>query len=381
MDYSEPKITKQGKRYFVTFTFTNNKGEKDYIRTSGGANRIKSYKEQQTFLKKYRDQIAKMLREGWNPSETADYLRKNGTIREQIEAEIKDYEGRLSKKTYIIYKSTLNKFLAWLDEKSYSNLETKDISRSIIREFLEYSKTQNISNRTVNNRLRVLKATFTYFIKKEIIEHNPCFHIDLLPETGTRHKVYTKSQVSEIAAFLKVENPRLYLMLNFILYAFVRPETACKIQLKHIDVKNKTLYIPPINTNKQRGQTKILVPQLLENIKPHLKTNPELFLLSTGPGKTVNPGKQRGNRDWYSRNFKNIKEHFNLDADYTFYGFRHTAASDIYLNLRNRYSKDEAESKLMHITGHTTRTALRKYLKNIGADLPADYSALYSFEI
>ncbi len=35
-----------------------------------------------------------------------------------------------------------------------------------------------------------------------------------------------------------------------------------------------------------------------------------------------------------------------------------------------------AKSELMVITGHTSMTALEKYLRDIDAELPADYSAL-----
>ena len=35
---------------------------------------------------------------------------------------------------------------------------------------------------------------------------------------------------------------------------------------------------------------------------------------------------------------------------------------------------DEAESNIMSITGHTCKTALRKYLREINAYIPDDYS-------
>ncbi|WP_262884248.1 hypothetical protein [Flavobacterium haoranii] len=35
---------------------------------------------------------------------------------------------------------------------------------------------------------------------------------------------------------------------------------------------------------------------------------------------------------------------------------------------------EEAESNIMAITGHTSKTALRKYLREINAYIPEDYS-------
>jgi hypothetical protein len=44
--------------------------------------------------------------------------------------------------------------------------------------------------------------------------------------------------------------------------------------------------------------------------------------------------------------------------------------------LLKNSSPNEAEGKLMLITGHTTVTALRKYLRDIDAALPEDYSEM-----
>ena len=39
-------------------------------------------------------------------------------------------------------------------------------------------------------------------------------------------------------------------------------------------------------------------------------------------------------------------------------------------------SQHEAKSNLMPITGHSTMTALEKYLRDIDAELPEDYSKM-----
>jgi hypothetical protein len=44
--------------------------------------------------------------------------------------------------------------------------------------------------------------------------------------------------------------------------------------------------------------------------------------------------------------------------------------------LRETNSQQIAKSELMLITGHTTITALDKYLRDIDAELPEDYSHL-----
>ena len=81
-------------------------------------------------------------------------------------------------------------------------------------------------------------------------------------------------------------------------------------------------------------------------------------------------------RDYWSKRFKKIKKEFNLNEDYGLYSFRHTFITKLYRELRKDFPPFETKSRLMLITGHTTITALEKYLRDIDAELPEDYSGL-----
>ena len=82
-------------------------------------------------------------------------------------------------------------------------------------------------------------------------------------------------------------------------------------------------------------------------------------------------------RDYFSKRFRKVvKLHFNLGVDYGLYSFRHTFITKLYRELVKDSSPFEAKSKLMLITGHSSMIALEKYLRDIDAELPADYSEL-----
>ena len=81
-------------------------------------------------------------------------------------------------------------------------------------------------------------------------------------------------------------------------------------------------------------------------------------------------------KKYFTKRFKKIKEFFKLGKEYGLYSFRHTFITKLYRELRKTYSPFETKSKLMLITGHTTITALEKYLRDIDAELPEDYSLL-----
>ncbi len=83
---------------------------------------------------------------------------------------------------------------------------------------------------------------------------------------------------------------------------------------------------------------------------------------------------ENNKRGFFGKKFKKVKDKFNLGADYGFYSFRHTFITKLYKNFVENSTPFEAKSKLMLITGHSTMTALEKYLRDIDAVLPEDYS-------
>ena len=81
-------------------------------------------------------------------------------------------------------------------------------------------------------------------------------------------------------------------------------------------------------------------------------------------------------RNEFSKRFKVIKDHFQLGTEFGMYSFRHTFITKLYRKFREQMSQYETKSKLMPITGHQTMVALEKYLRDIDAELPEDYSNL-----
>jgi len=63
-----------------------------------------------------------------------------------------------------------------------------------------------------------------------------------------------------------------------------------------------------------------------------------------------------------------------LGVDYGLYSFRHTFITKLYRDFAKTKTPFEAKSKLMLITGHSTIGVLDKYLREIDAELPEDYS-------
>ncbi len=94
----------------------------------------------------------------------------------------------------------------------------------------------------------------------------------------------------------------------------------------------------------------------------------------TGLGEWM--AKEINKRNYFSNRFKKVKDKLKLGEEYGLYSFRHTYITKLYRVLRKTASPFEAKSKSMLITGHSSMIALEKYLRDIDAELPEDYSDL-----
>lgn len=95
----------------------------------------------------------------------------------------------------------------------------------------------------------------------------------------------------------------------------------------------------------------------------------------TGVGKW--DANDRSRRDHFSKRFKLVKDKFGFGEEYGIYSFRHTFITKLYNALILKLTPDDAMSHLMTITGHSTQTALKKYLRKTDSFRPKDWSEYF----
>ena len=182
-----------------------------------------------------------------------------------------------------------------------------------------------------------------------------------------------KDGQENIFQHLKQNDPILLLFIKFVCYNFLRPIEVCRLKVKDIDVKDKKVYLKAKN---KAVKIKIIPDILIDDLPDLSKMDKNHYLFTPfvigGEWETAETDK----RDYFSKRFKKVKDHFKLGKEYGLYSFRHTFITKLYRNLREEKSPFETKSILMNITGHTTMYALEKYLRDIDAELPEDYSNL-----
>lgn len=404
-NFSEPKIyTAKGdlkKRWYVYFSFRDPENGKLKRLTPiyGKANSYKTTEERLEVLTVYRKTLLKLLKEGFNPFEDNTKLleqRKSKkeplthkgdnvelkpkkvkidipsmSIKEAFDFGLKLKEKLLSKTTKRAYDNRIKNFIKWISETHPEVTTIDKVDRKLVTQFLNHVL-ENTSARNRNNFRVDLSSIIQVLEDNDIVPTNFMKRIPVLKTVPQRNKTYTKEKQEEIYKYLEEKDKLLLLYIKFISYNFLRPIEVCRLKIGDIDIKNKVIKFKAKNSPLK---TKI-IPDLLLNDLPDLsKMNKSLCLFTPdqigGVWDTVVDNK----RDYFSKRFKKVvKDHFGLGKDYGLYSFRHTYITKLYRALVKDSSPFEAKSKLMLITGHSSMTALQKYLRDIDAELPEDYS-------
>ena len=378
--YSTPKIYDANgdisKRWYVYFSFKNPQTGQMERQTPIylGVNRYKKLSERREAIKVLRDTLEKALANGTiNPYENAYNEVKIISIEQAIALALKNAENTMSESSFKDYKHRLNQFQKWLVAHAFYGRSVQAITKKTLLNFLN-DVLEKTSAKNRNNTRSNLSIFFKYLEDNEYISENFVTKISVLNAKPKRNKTYTQAQEDKIFSYLQKNDTLLLLLIKFISYNFLRPIEVCRLQVKDIDFQGKKLVVDAKN---KLVKTKI-IPEILFKDIEHLKNeNPEYYLFAPKGVDFWNTN-ETNKRDYWSKRFKKVKDELNLGEEYGLYSFRHTFITKLYRELRKQYTPFETKSRLMLITGHVTITALEKYLRDIDAELPEDYSHLIS---
>ena len=407
-NFSIPKIYSAKddltKRWYIYFSFRDPENGKLKRQTPfyGDTNKYKTKEDRMSVLVIYRKVLLRLLKKGYNPysdnldlhnnlqtknkaTATSDLSNKfvnraetilekpNMTVQEAFEFGIKLKEKVISQTTKRDYQSKIKNLQEWLATNRPEIKYITELNKKVVTSFLNYVLDKN-SARTRNNYKSDLSSIIQVLVDNEIINNNFIKKIPKLKSSPERNKTYSQNIQEEIFEYLEVQDPILLLYIKFISYNFLRPIEVCRLKVKDIDIKNRRIQFKAKNSPLKIK----IIPELLWRDLPDLTKMDKDAILFT-PEKIGDQWDTeiRNRRDYFSKRFKKVvKDHFKLGIDYGLYSFRHTYITKVYRALMKDASPFEAKSKLMLITGHSSMTALEKYLRDIDAELPEDYSTM-----
>ncbi|WP_456424758.1 tyrosine-type recombinase/integrase [Lutibacter sp.] len=391
--FSEPKIYTANndlkKRWFVYYHFRNPKtGLLERMgNIYGNANRYNTKVERLSILTTFQKDLHKLLKEGYNPFRdnqdlynkkidvvsTIEVEKSKMTIKKSIEFALNLKKKTLSQTSFRGLNNRMNNFLDWIAKTHSLSNDIDFLDKKIITQFLNFILNKT-SARNRNNFRSDLSSTFQILEDNEIIVTNYIKKIPTLKSTPTRNKTYSNKLQKDIYTYLENNDPLLLLYIKFISYNFLRPIEVCRLKIRDINIKEHKLQFKAKNSPLK---TKI-IPEILIKELPDLSMfKPEYNLFTREKIGGIWDTNENDKRNYFSKRFKKVvKDHFKLGKEYGLYSFRHTFITKLYRELVKNSSPFEAKSKLMLITGHSTMDALQKYLRDIDAELPEDYSKL-----
>src|SRR5690606_38810219 len=279
----------------------------------------------------------------------------------------------LNENSFPKYRSRINQFYRWLYDNNFKESDgIKTITKKTVIQYLNIVL-QSTSARNRNNTRNDINSFIETLVDNDVLQMNFVTQLKKLKATPKRNKSYNSELLKEIKDYMKKHDPLLSHYVDFICYGFLRPIEVCRLKVGDLNLRDRTIQIQAKN---KLVKVKI-IPSILFDKLPDLSKfsrEDDLFTNTQIGGKwdVIEASK----RDYFTKRFKKVKDHFGLNEEYGLYSFRHTTISELYREIAKEpnMSPHAVKSKLMLITGHSSMSALESYLRDIDAEMPEDFS-------
>lgn len=378
--YSAPKIYDANgdlsKRWYVYFSFRKT-AESALVRFPNNfyAAQYLDKKDRLQWLKKIQRTLSILLKDGFDPYNPENKFefdtedKSNQSIEEALKFALNIKKSTLAATSYKGLEGRILRFEKWLNENGFKNRLITTVNKKVVTSYLnEILIATSAKNR--NNTRTDISSIFTVLADNDIIPDNFIHKVPVLKSTPEKNKSFTTEEEAKIFNYLDKNNKLLALYVKFISYNFLRPVEVNRVKIGDIDLNDKILKIKTKTGFKVKR-----IPQLLIDEIPDLSIYPcDAYLFGRKDFGQYWEATENNRRNDYSDYFLEVKKKFGFDKNYGLYSFRHTFITKLYNTFIKEMTPNEAESNIMSITGHSTKTALRKYLREINAYIPDDYS-------
>lgn len=116
-----------------------------------------------------------------------------------------EVERNFSKHTIVAYTSDILSFLIWLNERS-----VKDVTYSIIREYLLYIQQFNYSKTTTSRKIASLRTFYRFLYRERVIDTNPAVGVHSPKKGKSLPEFLTEKEIEQVLNNIKMESPAGY---------------------------------------------------------------------------------------------------------------------------------------------------------------------------
>lgn len=248
---------------------------------------------------------------------------------------LKDTEKNKRYDTFRTYRSFVNVFVPWMNERE-NNIAVSQIRRFHIIDFLEYvsnerkGRSEKMSARSYNNYISVGSAFFSWLVERCYCEDNPFRNMRKKKKEEKKRTLITPEVREKIENHLRVENPRYLLCLKLMYGGLLRPK-----EIRHLLVSDLSMSQANIRVRKEvakNGHERI-VP-LTEDVMLDFA---ELGITGANPsdyifGKDFRTCSVRMRDNVMEKTWNNLRTKLGIPAEMQQYSFRDTGMTDMIKN-------------------------------------------------
>ncbi|MFC7347324.1 tyrosine-type recombinase/integrase [Chryseobacterium zhengzhouense] len=377
LPYKLPKIYHGGKdydlsqRWYVYYSYVNPATGKMQRQNPIYMNVNRDYNTVADRLKRLKaiaKNLTELLKNGYSPYSDIE-IKEKYNIKEAIEWAYELKAATLSDTSIPDYRSKKNQFIKYLEKHGLHVYPSDEFPKKYVQNYMNEIILKN-SGKTHNNHKVVLSSYFEILKKNDLISENFLKEIDNQSSKPEKNKSYSRTQLDDLFEEVSKDS-RLLLFIEFISYNILRPIEVVRLKFEDLKVNENPAYLQ-VKTKNKPLKTKLIPSIMLSSLQNLKFGNPGDFVFKTNDkGIETN---EMNRRDYFSGEFKKIKDKLGLGEEYTLYSFRHTFITKLFRELRKEKTELETYDHLMKITGHSTLKALKAYLRDIDAELAEDYS-------
>ena len=337
---------------------------------------IHSAKERDEAALRFRDEIARKLKEGWNPL-IADNTNKSFSAFEDV---LNKYQKQLNKlckdgvytdKTYTDYCNRIRMLRSFNSQLPTPIIYIYMMDRAYIEDFLEYIYVdRDTSPRTRNNYLGFMSSLCTWLRKNGYIKYQMTDDIPPLRESEKKRKPLSDGDMKRLSDYLQDKNKPFLLACMLQYYTFVRPGELSQITIGDISVKEQTMFVShKISKNRKDGVVTIPARAMRLMIDLGIFSNPSDYYLF---GKDFMPTPERQSSRIFREQWIKVRKSLGFPNSYQFYSLKDTGITDVIDSAGLTTAKDQARHSSVQVTNAYVRKdqhSVHPELKNFEGSL------------
>ena len=297
--------------------------------------KLNSKKDRERLAKQICLNINNDLKSGWSPfydvntkNEYRLFLDTLNQFSKQTERKLKDKLIRPD--SLRAYTSYLNNVKEYMLKNNMENMLSVEFTRDFVVTFLDHIYFERKrSARTHNNYLGFLNLIGVFMEDRKYIPQNPVFKIPKRKVNKKKREVLPHWLRDDIINYCSLKS-KAYLTLCLTTYfCFVRRTELTKLLVKHVNIKEGTIFVPGDASKNGRDGTVTITKKLMPLLRNHIDgSNNSFYLFSEN---NYLPGERQLQPKKISDEWAEMRRKMNLDSKYQFYSLKDTGITNLLL--------------------------------------------------